>query len=231
MFKIRIAELNILIDNKYSYIEKMCENYIVSDNKTDFSVKVTEEEILKEDNNLNYDNGYLESLAIYRKIAEKIIDFDGFLMHGAVVEAENIGIAFLAKSGVGKTTHIKLWNNLLGDKLNIINGDKPIIRILNNNIYAYGTPWAGKENLNTNKKTELKKICFIKRAEKNNCFEADKNTVIKGLLSQVYIPENKGKAFKLFELLDKLVNTLSFYNLCCNKEIDAAITAYNKLML
>ena len=103
------------------------------------------------------DNGYLESLAIYRKIAEKVIEYNGFLLHGVVVEVNKCGIAFLARSGVGKSTHVMLWKELLKNKLTIINGDKPLVRIIDGKIFAYGTAWAGKEKLHKNTKTELRK--------------------------------------------------------------------------
>lgn len=78
MFKVCIAQLNILIINKYDYIKVMCQKYFINDTKTDFTVSVTSSEIMEEDKGTGYDLGYLESLAIYRKIAKKsqnLMDF------------------------------------------------------------------------------------------------------------------------------------------------------------
>lgn len=165
MFVICLAELNIAIENKYDYIKAMCRDYI-TDNKANFCVFASDEEIQAENKGTGVDKGYLESLAIYRKIAEKVLEYNGFLMHGAVVEVNKCGVAFLARSGVGKSTHTKLWKELLKNEMTIINGDKPLVRIMDGKIFTYGTPWAGKENIHTNTKTELRKICFIERAEK-----------------------------------------------------------------
>ena len=49
MFKVCIAQLNILIINKYAYIEDMCKEYLTNDEKTDFTVSVTSADITKED--------------------------------------------------------------------------------------------------------------------------------------------------------------------------------------
>ena len=48
-------------------------------------------------------------------------------MHGAVIEYEGNGYMFSADSGTGKTTHILLWRKFLGDKVKIVNGDKPFL--------------------------------------------------------------------------------------------------------
>ena len=79
MFVVRLAELNISIKNKYDYIKTMCSDYI-TDKKADFCVSASDEEIRAEGNGKNFDMGYLESLAIYRKIAKKIMELTGRIM-------------------------------------------------------------------------------------------------------------------------------------------------------
>ena len=73
MFIVRLAELNIGIENKYEYIYNMCVDYI-TDNTPDFSISVSDNEIMVESNGIIQHKGYLESLAIYRKIAEKTLN-------------------------------------------------------------------------------------------------------------------------------------------------------------
>ena len=60
----------------------------------------------------------LQILNIYSSgTAKKIIEYNGFLLHGVVAEVNNCGIVFLARSGVGKSTHASLWKELLKDKI------------------------------------------------------------------------------------------------------------------
>ena len=224
MITVNLAELNIRIDNKYPYITHMCEKYL-SDKPYDFSITATDVEISAEDSG-GFDKSYLESLAIYRKIAEKILSYNGFLMHGVVIDLCGTGIAFLAKSGVGKSTHTQLWQQLLKDNVKIINGDKPLIRLIGKKIYAYGTPWAGKENLHINAKCELKKICFIERSKNNECVPLSKNEVFEKLMNQIYIPKNPELLIKTLELAEKLIESANFYLIRCNTDISAAKTAY-----
>ena len=84
MIGVRLAELNIGIENQYDYIEKMCRGYL-TDEACDFSVSASESEIEAEDKGNHSDRGYLESLAVYRKIAEILPEYNGFLLHGVVM--------------------------------------------------------------------------------------------------------------------------------------------------
>lgn len=231
MFKICIAQLNILIDNKYGYIENMCADYITDAIQTDFTVSVTDAEIMSEDDGAGYDLGYLESLAIYRKIAEEMLRFNGFLMHGVVIDVCSKGVMFTAKSGVGKTTHTRLWKQLLNEKMTVVNGDKPLIRIIDEKVYAYGSPWAGKEGMHKNMRTNLDKVCFLERSEVNKCYFIEKDKALEKLLSQVYIPKNTLKYLKTLDLLSKFIDKVEFYKIKCNMDISAAKTAYEGMKL
>ena len=228
MINVELAEFGIQIDNKYEYLERMCADY-VSTRTADITVSVTDEEIQKEESEKITNKGYLESLAVYRKIAEWLPFRDGILMHGVVIDVEGEGIAFLAKSGVGKTTHMMNWKKHLGDKMTVVNGDKPLVRVTEEGIFAYGTPWAGKENLQTNSKTRLSAICFIERSETNEC-EEFKGDTFRKLLSQTYKPSDPAALIKSVELIGKIMATTRFYVIRCNKDVESAEVAYEKII-
>ncbi len=231
MFILRMADFNIRIENKFPYIEEMCKDYIIESGEIDFSVSVNKEEVMAEATEGCGHVGYLESLAVYRKIAEEIIERDGFLLHGVVLETEGKGVAFCARSGTGKSTHANLWLKLLGEKCTVINGDKPLIRIKDGKAVAYGTPWCGKEGINKNTSVVLSGICFLKRGEKNEVEEIPKNEVFPNLTTQIYIPQNGLKMVKTLDLIDTFVKGTSFYILKCNMDIEAARVAYDKVIL
>lgn len=231
MFSVRLADLNIIIDNKYSYIEDMCASYLATFDKADFTVSVTSFEIRGEDDGTGYSESYLESLAIYRKIAEHILSFDGFLMHGVVADVDGKGVVFTAPSGVGKTTHTRLWKEYLGDRFTVVNGDKPLLRVIDGIVYAYGTPWAGKERIHINGRVAVNKICFIEQSPFNECIPLDKKTGLTKLLPQVYRPSNAMFYLKTVDLVSCLVSQADFHKIKCNMDITAAQTAYEGLKL
>ena len=132
----------------------------------------------------------------------------------------------MAKSGVGKTTHTLLWKKLLNDKMIYINGDKPIIRKINNQLIIYGTPWCGKENYGTNASVLLKALCFIERANENEIAEITGIDLIKKLAHQLFFPKDSIQVLnKSVDLLTD-ITSVSCYLLKCNMDISAAKLAY-----
>ena len=110
---IKTADLCIRIHYKYPYIEQQCETWRVNEGyEPDIEVSVTDEEIETEYAGYRAESvsrALCESTCIYRAIARKLIAFQAFVMHGAVLELDGKAYVFTAKSGVGKTTHTKLW--------------------------------------------------------------------------------------------------------------------------
>lgn len=226
MFKIKIAGLTVGIDNKYPYIETLCEDYF-ADGNTDFDICVTEAEIAAEKTEDISDPGYLESLAVYRKIAERLPDYDGFLMHGVVLKVDGEGYAFTAPSGTGKTTHAMYWKKLFGDRCIIVNGDKPLIRFIDGEFRAYGTPWCGKENLHTNTSAPLRRLFCVNRSAENRVVPLDPKTSLTRLLAAVYRPKDPALFEKTAEYIMLFLKKVAVCDLFCNMSVDAAKCAYN----
>jgi hypothetical protein len=115
MIVIKLAELPIGIDNRFSYMESYVSDYL-TDEEPLFTVAVTDEDLEREAaaSEREYSRGYLEFIAAYRKIAERIAEYDAVVFHGAVLSYRGRAYAFTARSGVGKTTHTRLWISTLG---------------------------------------------------------------------------------------------------------------------
>lgn len=137
MFCIQIAEVLIAIKNRYAFTERLCADYIVdtSPDDCDISIAATPEEIAAEnDEKGSFSPAYCESLALYRKICTRMLDFNAFLFHAATISYAGRGFAFTAKSGTGKSTHIAQWVRALGERVTVVNGDKPILRWRNGEV-------------------------------------------------------------------------------------------------
>lgn len=232
MFKIRMADFVIEIQNKYDYVKKQCIDYIVDETKEAlFSVEATDEDIAREKEAALYafNEGYLESVCIYRKIALALPKYNAFLLHAAVVKVDDKGYAFTAKSGVGKSTHIKLWKELLGDRLQIVNGDKPIVRVIDGNVYAYGTPWCGKERYNINCSVQLKAICFLERGETDEIELINKSLAAGRIIHQVIVPKSSQDIVSILDMLDNVIKKVDIWRLRCTMNISAAKVSYNAM--
>lgn len=150
------------------------------------------------------------------------------MFHGSAVAVGECAYLFAARSGVGKTTHTRLWLNNI-DGCFVVNGDKPILRIMDAGVYVCGTPWKGKERLGCNKMVPLKAICLLRRGEKNEIREIPFSEAFSDLLNQTYHPEDHTSLLDTLDFLKQLGGLVRFYRLTCNMEDDAAITAYEGL--
>lgn len=232
MMMIRLAGLNIAINERYPFVVRQCRDYIVTDvdeADCDMHISVTDEEISREmtAGEQPYSQGYAESLCIYRAISYRLPHFDAFLMHAAVISVDGEAYAFTAKSGTGKTTHITLWKKLFGDRVEIVNGDKPIIRFENGIPYVYGTPWCGKEGYNVNTRAPLVALCFVERAPTNSIRPFGGIPMIGRLMGQLLLPSEPEEVTALMTLIDRMIGSVRCYLLGCNMELEAARVAYD----
>ncbi len=230
MFQIEVAGLVIRIENRFDYVRDLCEDYITAlDRPADITVSVTEEELRREIEKapeLFFGDGYGEGVVVYEKISNALPAFDAFVMHSSVVAVDGNAYCFAAESGVGKTTHTRYWKEVLGERITVINGDKPIYRFQDELLLAYGTPWCGKENWQTNTSAPLKALCLLERGEDNAVFPVDAFEMLGELVHHFHLPgDNQVDMSKLMELIDRMVTTVPLYRLRCRNDKSAAETA------
>ncbi|MBQ6452321.1 MAG: hypothetical protein IJJ29_10405 [Solobacterium sp.] len=224
----RIADKNIRIISGYDRIHEMSRLYRYS-GEPDLIIEISEEDLRKERDRADgqYSDAYLETLAVYRKIAEVMPSWDTLLIHGSAVCADGAGYLFTAKSGTGKSTHAGLWRKLLKERVQMINDDKPLLHIGKDAVTVYGTPWNGKHHLGGNISAPLKSICFLEQAADNHIVKLAKAEAYPLLLQQVYRPAEREMLMKTLQLLDILQERVSFYRLSCNMELSAAELSYS----
>lgn len=233
-----MAGIVVSITSKYAYIDNMCKDY--ETNRTSiFEVEINDNIINHERKresmlsvNERFDlfpDEYMEFLATYREIAEKMPLFDTILFHGSCISVDGNAYLFTAKSGTGKSTHARLWRELLGERAVMINDDKPLIKICEDGVLAYGTPWNGKHRLGNNMSAPLGAICIIKRATENAIREIGYEEAYPMLMQQCYRPSDREAMERTLELLDRMAKLLRFYELRCNISEEAARLSYGTM--
>lgn len=215
VFQIGIAGKIMELHTLYDWTFQMCRAYIVEKAQPDYVVKTSltdiEFERLQEGSDVQSD-GYLESLAVYRKISEALLEDQTFLMHGSVIGIGDQAVMFTAPSGTGKTTLTQLWQRHIPEAY-VVNGDKPLLRVDGEKTYVYGTPWCGKENENTNCSAVLKAICFLKRGDSNSIRKINAMQSVSMLMGQIYRPKDQEKMRKTVKLMSDLMKTVEFYHM------------------
>ena len=173
-----------------------------------------------------FSDAYLETLAVYRKIADCLLSCDTLLFHGSVIAVDGEGYLFTAKSGTGKSTHTRLWREYFGERAVMVNDDKPLLRITDSGVTVYGTPWDGKHRLSTNIAVPLKGICILTRNAKNHIEPVEPHAVYPLIVQQTNRSLSADGMKHTLSLIDRMLHVVPVYRLCCNMDIEVARVAY-----
>ena len=237
----RIAELRIRIASLHEDVHRLCAEYSAEEGPVDLIVETTPQDIAFErqrsarEDELEgreircFSDGYLETLAVYRKIAERAPEHGVILMHGSCVAVDGQAYLFTAKSGTGKSTHVRLWRELLGDRAVMVNDDKPLIRLTDAGPIIYGTPWDGKHRLSNNVAVPLRAICVLERAEQNGIRRIGPAKAYPVLLQQIYRPIDADAMRRTLELTDRLAGHTDLWRLGCTISPEAAQIAFSAM--
>ncbi len=240
-FSVRLADTLIRVGANYQSTLDFCSDFIVDAANPDTEVNITLGDIASErikaakERELEglcpheFSSEYLETLALYRKIAEALIDFDTILFHGSALSMDGSGYIFTAKSGTGKSTHAAIWRKHFGSRVEMINDDKPLLRFTDGEVRVYGTPWCGKHGLGQNLSAPLSAIAVIERAENNSIAQCQGADAFVHLYNQTYRIPSKEKMARTLALIDKLRSSVGVFILRCNMDESAAEVAYGRM--
>lgn len=236
MKRYKIADVVFDAKTKYVYSDRICKPYeYCGEEKPAFAVEITDKDVAVEREKaeltgVNYPDAYLESLALFRKLCDYLLDkADGIVFHSSAIMVDGEAYLFTAPSGTGKSTHTALWRELLGDRAVMVNDDKPIIRCVDGEFFVYGTPWTGKHKLGNNTRAKIKAICKIYQAKENVIKVADAKEMIFVILGQTIRPTDLDKMRKLTTIIDKMLGAVDKYSLGCNMDISAAKLSYSTM--
>lgn len=232
-----LAGFRVLMETRYDFLYEQCKNYLVdfSPAEADITVSVTSEQLEEEIAQsralgMKATPGYAESICLYRNLCVQLPQKNAMLLHAAVISDGEHAYAFTAPSGTGKSTHIRLWRKAFGESISVINGDKPLLRLLDGVWRVYGTPWCGKEGWNNNIDMPLTGICFLSRAAENHIYRMPPMEAVPALMHQIVLPAAPASAKAQMELLNHLVTHVPLYRLACNVSEEAARVAQKAMI-
>lgn len=168
--------------------------------------------------------------ALFRDLSTILFDEGILVFHGVLVLMDNEGFLFTAPSGTGKSTHADLWLRNFPGQASIINGDKPLLKIKEDGVYAYGSPWNGKEDIGINAAAKLKAICLLNRGVVNHIVKlADPIDSLKWFIEQSVVKNRQHSLSGIVKWYHKAFHYFSCYTLSCNMNPDAALVAFHAM--
>lgn len=234
MPKYKIADFIVQFNPKYDYLKEFSKPFIyygeeqpvITVSRTDKYIENLLARMVK-----GSDIEQAEGLAYATAFNKAVIPFGAMLVHSSAIIVNGKAYLFSAKSGVGKSTHTRLWKQLYGDEVIYINDDKPVVRIERGTAVAYGTPFDGGSGIANNISAPLGGIIFLERGEENSITQI---TETKEILQKLYFSTihllNCEMANSMLINFDELIKSTVFYKLICNMEPDAAKVAHDFLI-
>ena len=171
-----------------------------------------------------------ESFGVSGIFNRSIIRHRAMLVHSSALICGGKAYLFSADSGVGKSTHTRIWLEAFGDEVHIMNDDKPVIRICDDRILACGTPFDGGSGIALNETYPLCAIIFVERGEENSVRVPSDKEVIQKLYFQTARMVGPKTAQEMLINFDLLIGKAKFYILTCNMDISAAHTARREII-
>ena len=215
-----------------------CGRYL-TDEAAEFSVAVTRDDLLAQQEALLeearqegirkriFTDPFLERAAIQQAFADYLFHHDTLLCHGSTVAVDGGAYLFTARCGTGKSTHTRLWRQVFGDRAQMVNDDKPFLKLTDADVLACGAPWSGKHGLDTNITVPLKGICILERGVENRIHRINPEEALPRLLHETYCPTGQEAVFEA--LVTRLANTVPLWRMTCTKDPQAAQVAFNAM--
>ena len=226
-----IADFLVEYTPRYERLLMRSQKYL-ADNQgdtADFSLAVSEAEIDEHLKKYEATRDLAEYVLMGAKFYKEILGRDAFFLHSSAVAVDGFGYAFTGPCGAGKSTHSALWREYFGTKAIAVNDDKPVVRLSGDDVFVSGTPFSGKNDINTNISVPLKGICVMNQAPENSIEKLSAREALSVIMEQTLRPEEPDKIFALLDALDKTLSKVPVYKLNCTKSFEAVKLCYNTL--
>lgn len=108
----------------------------------------------------------------------------GIILHSACISLKGRGYLFAGVSGSGKSTISEIWQQ---DKdAEVLTDERVLIRNLNGDLWAFGTPWHGTSEIHKNMGAPIDKIFFIKHGKENMAIPISKTNAANRLMVRCF---------------------------------------------
>jgi hypothetical protein len=218
LFQIKVANIVIKVNAVFSSALTGFSDYLCPSNYPhDVLIHVRE------------DNVKGISKSVLFELVGPISKYDAFFLHASAVVLDNKAYLFTAPMGVGKSTHTSLWCDFFKGNAFIINDDKPVIRLVNEDFFVFGDPWATDKNIQVNTSARIAGLCFIERSSNNWIEKVDPGIMLPSLLQRIFLPNEEEYRINILHLLDVFVKKIPFYKMGCNISYEAVKKSYEAM--
>ena len=160
-------------------------------------------------------------------ISECFLHKDILTFHSCVVEHNSKGFLLAGASGVGKSTHARLWRqhkNAL-----ILNSDRGCCYMQQQQWMAFGTPWCGTGGEQINRQVPVQALVILQQGNYNRVTPLKGQEMLLEVMPQVFAGWDSANQAKMITLLDNFLRTIPVLRLECTPDTSAVDALYDYL--
>ena len=156
---------------------------------------------------------------------------DAIAIHSSAIVVSNRCVLFLGESGTGKSTHTRLWIKHI-DGAKLLNDDSPIVRVVNNEVMVYGSPWSGKTPCYKSESYPLAGLCRLEQAPYNKIETLATIPAIGALLPSCppIFAHDEVLQDRICTTVGRILRKVRAYRLACLPDEAAAQMSYKTIM-
>lgn len=147
-------------------------------------------------------------------------------VHASAFTVNDYTILLSAPSGVGKSTQTNYFKEVY-DNIILINEDKPLLKIINGECYVIGSPWSGKDVINSNIIKKVDGIFFLNQADKLEIINLDSSQKVRLIFKNIQRPIYQELIGPLSKQIDDLIKKVNIYQFDCVNNISSSKFLYN----
>lgn len=158
------------------------------------------------------------------------LPYDTIAIHSSCIAYKDKAVLFLGESGTGKSTHTRLWRQHI-EGATLLNDDSPILRMENNHLWAYGSPWSGKTPCYKPERREVAACVRLSQAPYN---QVSKLTTLQayGAIHPSCPPEfayDNDLYDMVSHIIGQILTSAPCYHLACLPDAEAAHLAFRTI--
>ena len=150
------------------------------------------------------------------------LQYKALELHASVTVKDDRGYLFLGKSGTGKSTHSRLWMEAFEDAW-LLNDDNPVVRLEDDGVWVYGSPWSGKTPCYKNARARVGAFVRLHQAAENSIEKARPSKAYIDVYSSCsglkFMPEVRDE---MYNVISEVMKTVNVYELNCLPNVEAA---------
>jgi hypothetical protein len=169
-------------------------------------------------------------LALWFVFGWAVIEDQTIAIHASSIVYRNKAVLFLGESGVGKSTHSRLWLENIKD-VTLLNDDSPVLQVKERKTFAYGSPWSGKTPCFCSMVKEVAAIIRLSQFHDNTIQSLNIHEAIGAIYPSLPPSIVQNFCFERFvyHILSGILSHIPVYSLKCQSNEKAALLAFHSV--